>query len=997
MLKLLGYRPANAMKSSVCVLCFGMAFGLVGTLSALDIRFDYSYDTRGFFADPLKKQVLEAAAKSWESKLEGVQLPAIPLGTGVNTWTLKFNRPDTTASLGADNTSVVNKPIPENTVVIYVGARPNVYGGFAGYAEFSYSMYGTSAWVDLVSSRNTGTRFSSFGGAIAFDSDAAWYFDTDPSTSEEMSQLLDFYTLAMHEIGHLMGFNRGSAAFNRLSLGGKFKGERTVAVHGEAPEIRGDGHWPNELRHGEKGSVMKVNIGTSERVELSPLDVSVLQDLGYVPTGGVKVVIGPAAALNAGARWTIDGGAERVSGFVASGLNEGQHTVAFKAVPGYFTPASEVVEVKSGVTKVVNGDYVPVPVPKVLQVSESCLVQEGTNVKLEVEVESGGAPLSYAWKRGGKILPGIQSPSYGLNSVRTNQAGVYGVEVKSEGGTATGENMSVGVVGGVVGPDVVNEDGAITLTQTAAGPALQYHWCLGDKPLNDDAVLGISGTRTPTLRIKRGTALFDGNYQCRVRMPDAVGGGERELSGPSKRVMVRLRPVVETQSLGPWKVSGSVSEIIAARNGPTQFRVTGLPRGVVLSRGDGRLSGRPSTPGNYRLGISAGNAAGWSRVNFIDVVCDDLVNRGKGVFAGLVDRAASNGELGGALSFSVSSSGALSGSVSMGSEVRTFRGAWESVPGPDLTAEISIPRSKGLAPWALRMKLDAATGQVTGTVAENAIELAAVEAWQSDWNAKTMPADEFKGSYTIGLQPPEVKNAAEVEVLIPEGVGYAALTVTPAGVVNWTGRLAEGTSVTRSLRLGREGQIPMHNLLYGGTGSIQGWVNVRTELIGESEVNGQISWVKKQQVNSRSSNYPKGFPLHPLQVAGGAFFANKAVFEQLGLEEGLPNARLSFEGGWGGGEPDNGYFDVLLGISSTNRIQSPDSGENPDLVRMTSLSAQSGLFRGEFTQRGGAEKVLWYGMLVPKTKGGTGWFLRTIEESDGSVSVRSGRVDLQAK
>jgi hypothetical protein len=165
----------------------------------------------------------------------------------------------------------------------------------------------------------------------------------------------------------------------------------------------------------------------------------------------------------------------------------------------------------------------------------------------------------------------------------------------------------------------------------------------------------------------------------------------------------------------------------------------------------------------------------------------------------------------------------------------------------------------------------------------------------------------------------------------------------------------------------------------------------------ESEVDGEMSWVKNVQAKSSSTVYREGFPLHALTVTGGAYLANRPVVEQLGLEDLVPNARLSFEGGWGGGVLENGYFDVLLGISSANRIQPPDTDENPDLVRMTSLSAQSGLFRGEFSQQGSGRKVLWYGMLVPKRKMGMGWFLRTVTASDGSVSVRSGRVDLQVK
>lgn len=479
---------------------------------------------------------------------------------------------------------------------------------------------------------------------------------------------------------------------------------------------------------------------------------------------------------------------------------------------------------------------------------------------------------------------------------------------------------------------------------------------------------------------------------------------EREIFGVGKKVEVRLRPVVETLSLGPWKVSGSVFENIVVRNGPTSFRVTGLPSGVVLNRFDGRLSGRPLASRTYRLGISASNLAGTSPVVFVDVVCEGLEARAKGAFAGLVDRTDANGGLGGAISFSASQGGAISGSVSMGRETRSFRGVWERLPGPDLSGVIEVKRAVGLNPWILQMDLDAKTGRVTGSIFEAGARVAGFEAWQSDWNSKSVPATNFSGFYTAALEPskmPDVSSAGVLgsAILTPEGVGYAAVTVTSGGVVTCVGKLADGTSLTRSLRLGREGAVPLHSLLYLGTGSVQGWVTIRPDLplLSVSEMEGSLTWVKGVQKKPTEGVYGGGFPLHELKVTGGMYRVNAPLVEQLGLLEGGFNTRLSFEGGCGTEVLDSGYFDVLVGISDTNRIQQADSDENPDLVRLVRASVTTGLFQGEFMQRGVGKKTLYYGMMVPRLKMGVGWFLRSVTAADGSVGMQSGRMDLRAK
>jgi len=79
-------------------------------------------------------------------------------------------------------------------------------------------------------------------------------------------------------------------------------------------------------------------------------------------TGTVTVNITPAGAVTAGARWTLDGGATQYSpGTPLASVAAGDHTVAFTAVDGYTTPASQTITVTAGATTTVDAAYTAIP------------------------------------------------------------------------------------------------------------------------------------------------------------------------------------------------------------------------------------------------------------------------------------------------------------------------------------------------------------------------------------------------------------------------------------------------------------------------------------------------------------------------------------------------------------------------------------------------------------------------------------------------------------
>ena len=75
-------------------------------------------------------------------------------------------------------------------------------------------------------------------------------------------------------------------------------------------------------------------------------------------TGGICVVLGPAAAVVAGAQWNVDGGAWQSSGATVSDLAVGNHTVKYLAIAGWNAPPNALVPVTSNTTTSITGTYV---------------------------------------------------------------------------------------------------------------------------------------------------------------------------------------------------------------------------------------------------------------------------------------------------------------------------------------------------------------------------------------------------------------------------------------------------------------------------------------------------------------------------------------------------------------------------------------------------------------------------------------------------------------
>jgi len=995
------------------LLAFVAGFSLLfcGDAGAIDIQFDYTLDTSGFFSDPDRKAVLEKAGDAWEAALTGATTPAIPLGTGGNTWTLKFNRPDVAANLGdAKNYPIVNRPLPADTIVIYVGARPDVYGGFLGYAEYEYSWAGFSSWGNMMNTRNSSTNFDSFGGAVAFDSDAAWHFDTDPTTKESFPGQYDFYSLALHEIGHLLGFNQGAAAFWRQSLGGTFTGPTVVSVYGGEPPISGSsGHWQAGLLFGGNPCVMSTPLSPNVRVDLNPIDKAVMPDLGYAASGSILVTITPPEAVAAGARWKIDGGADRTSGTTVSGLSIGDHTVSFKTLPGFTAPPAQVVNVAAGVTPAIIAAYTVIPVPTITNEPDSALVAAGDAVSFGVTADAGGAPLTYQWRKVTSNLAGAaaKTDTYPIPVVSTSHAGQYNVVVTSGGGKVTSPipSANLGVVAAITGSSTVNQGATMTLTQSAAGPGITYQWKKGGVDLVDTVDKRISGATKNRLIVKLMEAVDAGDYSCGVSMPNHAGGTLTK-SGPTLPVAVRLRPVLDALAFGPWTVAGSVADMITAQNAPTSFSVTGLPSGVVLNRTNGQLSGKPKTATTAKLKIVASNLAGSSAPLLMDVVINALDAPTYGVFNGLIERGVLNSGYGGTFSSTITSSGTISGRLSLGRSVHSFRGVLESLPGPHATTLISISRGRVLSPLTLQFTVNSTSGELTGTVTDGASAPVNILAWRNPWNSRSNPATDYAFTYTTLLRPPLSVQPLPADAP-PQGNGYAVVKVATSGAVSWVGKLADGSTASRSTTLGPLGEISLHWMLYSYTGSAQGWADIGLDspTFVSNTLDGTVEWMKDPQASTKVTLYRDGFALHTLTAIGGRYIAPEKNVVALGLVDAPDNAKLTLSGAFVEDALLAADAQVTFQVTAANKVVMPPTLSNPAATRFTSFSATTGAFAGSFVlsdpKPGGAAGTLvrtvkFYGMMVPRVAEGAGYFLLSQYTTSSPVPLLSGKARVAA-
>ena len=276
-------------------------------VSAVTITFDYTFDTMNFFdlGDPLgadRRTALETAGAFFESRLSD-NLSAITPG-GNDTWTAGFTNPGTGFSA-----SVSNRTLALGEILIFAGAR-DLGGsilGKAGPGGFSTGLLASPAFVEAVSTRGQGlvstpdppppvaTDFGPWGGGLTMDIDTVWNYEinTTPTGNEH-----DFLSVALHEIGHILGIGTADSWDDMINGSNEFTGVESVAVYVPPGNIAlqgGGAHWANGISSfiaagpesyitnpgGAQETAMAPSLTGISRKLFTDLDLAGLTDIGW--------------------------------------------------------------------------------------------------------------------------------------------------------------------------------------------------------------------------------------------------------------------------------------------------------------------------------------------------------------------------------------------------------------------------------------------------------------------------------------------------------------------------------------------------------------------------------------------------------------------------------------------------------------------------------------------------------------------------------------------
>jgi len=269
------------------VVAIGLTGGLLAAAEsahAVTLTFDYTYDTQGFFANADAKARLEEAGQFFSDLLID-DLDAIA-PSGGNTWSASFFHPGT-----GNPQNISNPTIAADEIRVFAGGRDLGGSTLGRGGPGGFSSGGSTAWLNTVESRGEGNteggaadEVAMWGGAITFDTASTWNYSSAPPAGGEN----DFFSIALHELGHLLGFGISDSWDNLVNNDNEFIGPASVLVNGANVALEpDDAHWLNGTTStiypngASQETAMDPNVISGTRKLFTDLDVAGLDDIGW--------------------------------------------------------------------------------------------------------------------------------------------------------------------------------------------------------------------------------------------------------------------------------------------------------------------------------------------------------------------------------------------------------------------------------------------------------------------------------------------------------------------------------------------------------------------------------------------------------------------------------------------------------------------------------------------------------------------------------------------
>jgi ELWxxDGT repeat protein len=888
--------------------------------------------------------------------------------------------------------------------------------------ELWVSTGNSTGTVMLTDFRNGTDRSASLGIRDLRDIDGVLCFTADDGVNGRELWISDGTPAGTRMINDLSGPLAASNPEHFTSFNGQLLYTAADAVSGNEPRLAFIGaaiqvEQPEGVALANNGA--PVNFGTLAAGVSTTLNI-VVRNAGINTLRDIKPVI---SGINA-AEFAL------VAPKAATTLTQGQSTTfGVRFTPREGGPREAQVSILS--SDALNNPFIVnlygegIKDPTVTEQPDSLMLLVGQAAAFDAEASSDSVTLTeadYQWRRNNGAIKGALGTSYGIPAVTLKDAGAYSVLVRVGKTVALSNPAQLGVVQANM-PATILAAGAgraVNLTVTAAGNGLTYQWFKGATPLADTTDGRIKGSRTPKLLIGGLTTADSDLYSCQV-----TGAGGTQTGGQTQLKVFTEKPVLnDPQNLPDGIVGGSYNFPVAGfliavdpapEKAPLTYTAKGLPTGLKLNPKTGVIAGRPTKAGAFDVTLTARNTATSDPVTET-IVIDTFPANLSGSYAALVDRDAGlNDRLGGRLDITVSGTGALSGTLTFGSERLGIKGGLEVDATGTLDPTFTVTLKRKNKPDAvLTFDIDIDNRVLTGDV--NGVP---VNGWRHVYAVEAAP---YMGYHTFGLRLGDPGQVSDDD--LPQGWGYATFTVAKDGKWKMAGRTADGETITGAAAVGFGRQIIVYQALYKPfAGSLWGFLSldpVDTDEPFDNSLSGDVDWVRPAATNTKTRAYQAGFGLPgtpeaspiPLEAVGGSYRApgKDELILELGAA-GQDNVELLFsEGGLDDADQNP---DQVLGILAGNKPFNPKPA-GPTLSTLKKLTAKTGLIEGSFRltdpdPRTGAtgnvvRDAIFRGVLirddVEGASYGAGHFLLEALPEDGqtpkkTTPVFSGAVELR--
>ena len=329
-----------------------------------------------------------------------------------------------------------------------------------------------------------------------------------------------------------------------------------------------------------------------------------------------------------------------------------------------------------------------------------------------------------------------------------------------------------------------------------------------------------------------------------------------------------------------------------------------------------------------------------------------------GTYNGLFNEDAQvNQNSSGSFSVTVSTHGNYSAKIQLGASKLSFTGKLNL----QCTATSTVNR-KLAAPLTVQLRVgtNAEIDQIFGQLQGNSWT-ATMTGDRAHFSSKTNPAP-YVGGYTM-IIPGQSGDSSK-----PAGHGYGTVKVATSGVTLFAGVLADGTKVTQSTALSKNGMWPFYASLYVGQGSVLSWLTFANH--ASDDLSGTMSWIKLPVATARY--YPGGFTTEV--VASGSTFVKPASPNDLVLN--LPNAVVHFSGG--NLNPD---FANNIALGASSKV----TNESANKLSMA-FSTSTGLYKGTVVDPTTGSTMPFAGAVFQKTDLGYGSLMGASQSSSVVVS-----------